>query len=795
MNYSAAGNSDTADFGHPFVADIVAELSFSSRAVYSGLDFSEIFKYQISEDAYYDYVAGGDINNDGFSELIFGAASWTTLKKSVKIVSRNPPENIEFPLTDIVFCEIVEKSLVLGDVNGDGYDDVAIKYHPYFTSYIPYVINIMSGKNGKILSSISLQNAVESWAVGNFDNDVQKELVLGVPTEPFSVGNVPFKGKVYVYDALGTNPTQSRVILNTYITLNNQYLQGTPAYLYFGRTVATGDIGGDSKDDIIVGFSGWPNNLGFATIPGGRVFAYDGANGQLMFVEGQYANNYRYFGEQVATIEDLNGDGKKEVVESLFYSVTNTNSPPSYADHYIRLFIRNLYVVVERINGDYDPNLGFKLSLDTTGDIDNDGISDFVMVVPTTSTTSNFGQVNSFETFVISGRNGNRLYKFNEYKDAKAIKDINFDGFDDLLLKTVSGGGTVVRSGSTGEIIYNQQGLNYLGENNFKIGDLNNDGIEEIAITSLNAVVRTIVKSLVGTQKYGFTGPRLSPEETMDLRWEPGTGVNPYYNGKLVIANAMPGIPVSILASYGSRMDYFTGYPNNIPSYLNANELIAGFPAQVVPDGNGRAEYPFSLLLDELNPTTTEVYIQGIQVQGTGADTHTTNGLMVDRALVKPTPVYGIDINPGQATERLLGYINLCGYPYAQLQINLCNQVGAVAGHMRVYNRDGTLAGDVLPTGNGAFIPSTNIIRQLYYPSGLTPGTRIAFRLTIGGTGTLVMKHKNSAGAELQTWAVHGNNNNMQVAVPRIVVSGQGDYLEITAGTANYGNLAINIWD
>ena len=751
----------TTDFNNDHVSDLLVR-EYTSFKVFSGIDFSEIFSYGFSGGGtygYYYYAGSGDINNDGYLETIYGPGSGTSIK-DVKIFSKTFPANIDFPINGKQICSMnVFTTALLGDVDGDGYDDFAIGG----SAALAFFVKIISGRTLNVISTISLAAVPDSLAVGNFDSDTSKELVIGVSQEQFNVGAATYRGKVYIYDNLNTpSPSLLRVLSNTYVA----YVSGYPnTNIYFGRDVAVGDLVGNNLDDVLVGAGGDPVSY----IPiGGRIFVFDGSNGNLAFANS--GGNYLWgFGEQVGTLADLNNDGKREVVATSFYL-----SPLSPYHSSLRVNVRNIYYVIERILG--DARIA-RSSMDASGDIDNDGVRDLIVHVVSS------GNINQIfrETFVISGRTGTRLYKFNDALSVQALIDVNFDGHDDILLTIQLTAGHVYRviSGATGEVI-SEVPLGLYVSFVHKVSDLNNDGVDEVLISNNQG---NFIKSLVGVQSYGFVNPR-PVKETMSLVWQAGTGTTPYYNGKLVVS-AMPNQPISILGSYGSRMDYFTALPNHKGSYLNANEFVSGFPVSVTTDSTGRAEYSFSILYNDLNLVSPEVFLQAIQ--GSGNDVRSSNGLEVKKALSAPVSVVT------QCATKLLLYVGLCGFPYTQPQINYCLQAGAVANQMRMYNRDGSLAGSVAAPTGGFFTPTAPIIRSLYYLSGTTGP--IAYPLTIAGSGTLSMKHKRADGTIVQQWNVHANSNNVQSLVPYVVVRSSGEYLELSAGQGQTAPIAVDICD
>lgn len=183
----------------------------------------------------------------------------------------------------------------LGDLNGDGFGDFAIS-DPKFdvigstTATDSGEVLVISGKDGSTL--FTLQGAVAtnqqfgaSLVAIHANNDGKLDLAVGAPG-----GN----GAVYIYS--GATGGLIRTITDPTPSANS----------LFGTSLANaGDQNGDGKEDLFIGAPG-TNTLD------GAVLVASGATGALIN-EIVPAVADSEFGTSIATVSDLNSDGKADL--------------------------------------------------------------------------------------------------------------------------------------------------------------------------------------------------------------------------------------------------------------------------------------------------------------------------------------------------------------------------------------------------------------------------------------------------------------------------------------------------
>ncbi|WP_229452772.1 integrin alpha [Nostoc sp. CHAB 5715] len=451
-----------------------------------------------------------------------------------------------------------------GDINNDGIDDLIIGAYAHDNgkdfpgqSYVVFggtnlgsggTLNLsdLNGTNGFIINGIASNDSSGSSVsnAGDINNDGIDDLIIGVPLVSPN-GNF-YAGQSYVVFG-GTN-------LGSGGTFNLSDLNGTNGFKING--IATndnsgwsvsnaGDINNDDIDDLIIGagyasangnseagqsyvvFGG--KNLG----SGGTLNLSDlnGTNG--FFINGIAA--YDYSGISVSNAGDINNDG----VDDLIIGAVGGN-PRNAGQSYVVFGGRNLGSGGTLNLSDLNGTNGFFIngiaknyfsqwSLSNAGDINNDGIDDLIIGVPTASPKGNgagqsyvvFGGTNlgSGGTLNLSDLNGTNGFFINgiaanDYSGSSVSNagDINNDGIDDLIIGTpvaspngisnagqsyVVFGGRNLGSGGTfnlsdlngtngffinGIAVYDQSGISVSNA-----GDINNDGIDDLIIGTLGA--------------------------------------------------------------------------------------------------------------------------------------------------------------------------------------------------------------------------------------------------------------------------------------------------------------------
>lgn len=155
-----------------------------------------------------------------------------------------------------------------------------------------------------------------------------------------------------------------------------------------------------------------------------------------------------------------------------------------------RLFVEDTRII-HRINGEHAGD-EFGWVARVVGDIDQDGVLDFV------STAPSFGAGNG-KIYVYSGKSGALLFdavgKNSERlgNGASGAGDVNLDGIPDVICgapKGPNGGSAYVYSGIDGKVLHHLSLGKVGAQFGYKVGslgDVNNDGHDDVIVTGLNA--------------------------------------------------------------------------------------------------------------------------------------------------------------------------------------------------------------------------------------------------------------------------------------------------------------------
>jgi len=258
-----------------------------------------------------------------------------------------------------------------------------------------------------------------------------------------------------------------------------------------------GDLDGDGINDLWIGAAGRP-----------IAFTVSGADGSLLYRI--VAEHFR-FATSFDTIDDLNNDGKPEVVVGFWSdSVTLPSSELLFQTGRVQIFDGADGSVMIDVHGHHSFQ-GFGGRVLNAGDLDGDGVSDIIII------DQGFG-LGNFAIRAFSGADGHSLYIVRDQRvntlsqiSIDQLDDFNADGVPDLLLsahtfENAAGhatGFTAILSGSDGSSLHEIFGPGYPwpGRNAANVGDVSGDGIRDFAVgepLSVNGVEHLGVKLYSG---------------------------------------------------------------------------------------------------------------------------------------------------------------------------------------------------------------------------------------------------------------------------------------------------------
>jgi K319L-like, PKD domain/FG-GAP repeat len=474
----------------------------------NGLTISPAWWAEGDQDgAYFGYWVGtaGDVNGDGYSDVIVGAYGYDNdqtdegrafvFQGSASGLATTPAWTAEGNQMGSGFGWPVGTA---GDVNGDGYSDVIVGNNGY-NNGVNYVgrAYVYHGSTSSLASSPAwTAESDQDYAgfgysvgiAGDVNGDGYGDVIVGADLYDNGLGN---EGRAYVYQgsSLGLS------ISPTWTVDGDQY------YVSFGFSVGTaGDVNGDGYSDVIVGAIYYDNG----EEDEGRAYVYHGSATGLSTSPAWIAEGNQpgaWFGYSVGTAGDVNGDGYSDVIVGA----------PNYDDG--QPYEGQAYVYHGSASGlsttaDWTAESGqvgatFGYSVGTAGDVNGDGYSD--VIIGAQQFTN--GEAYEGRAYVYHGSTSGLLItaawtaesdqvSANFGNSVGTVGDMNGDGYSDVIVGALAydngeenEGRTFVYHGSASGLAptaawtaESNQAYAYLGVSVGTAGDVNGDGYSDAIV-------------------------------------------------------------------------------------------------------------------------------------------------------------------------------------------------------------------------------------------------------------------------------------------------------------------------
>ena len=432
----------------------------------------------INNDGYDDFIIGapGAGKGVGAAYVVFGDADG--LPPVLQLSTLNGDNG--FKVTGATKGDDTGFSVAsAGDINKDGYDDLivgAFGADPHGTvsgaayvvfghagGYVPNInLGALTGVDGFKLSGAAAGDyaAASVHSAGDINGDGYGDIIISAEGSDAAGANA---GGAYVVFGHGGSFT-SNVDLSTLNGSNGFMMTGALAYDHAGWSVSSaGDVNGDGIDDLLVGsiFAGSPGDYAGA---GYVVFGHTGGFSSSVDLSTLNGTNgfrllggaqYELAGFSVSSAGDINGDGFADVIVATPYSdAAGNNAGTAYVVFGHGGTFSSTMGLSElngtdgfRIDGlqavDYT---GFSVS--SAGDVNGDGIDDLIIGAPNAGSKFYgaayilFGQLDGYAPSIDLGHlNADQgFWVYGDLPgDAAGISvstagDINGDGYDDLLV-------------------------------------------------------------------------------------------------------------------------------------------------------------------------------------------------------------------------------------------------------------------------------------------------------------------------------------------------------------------------
>jgi hypothetical protein len=456
---------------------------------------------QASADFGVSVATAGDVNGDGYSDVVVGAylydngstnegAAFLYLG-SASGLSSTASWTAEGNQASSRFGFSVATA---GDVNGDGYSDVIVGAYGYDNGHTD------EGKAWVYLGSAAGLAAASAWTTEANQTTALYGVAVGTAGDVNGDGYSDVVVAAQLYDGGESDEGGAFVYLGSatgLATTANYILQANEVGAQLGvSAAAAGDVNGDGYDDVIVGELLW------GPLDQGAIIVFYGSSagitGSGRAINGTEADSR--FGNCVATAGDVNGDGYSDVVAGAYHH-TNGQTEEGKAVVYLGSATGITTTPAWTVESD-QANALYGLSVSTAGDVNGDGYADVVVG----GVRYDAGQVDEGKAFLYLGSaaglsttaawtaESNQIGA--EFATSVATAgDVNGDGYSDVLV-----GAPLLDNGQADEgrvFLYlgsasalsasppwaqSGQPLDELGTSVSGAGDVNGDGYADVIV-------------------------------------------------------------------------------------------------------------------------------------------------------------------------------------------------------------------------------------------------------------------------------------------------------------------------
>ncbi len=364
----------------------------------------------------------------------------------------------------------------VGDVDGDGVADV-VSYVSGATDIAPLVdaVEMQSGRTGAILWCVGSSSPGDQFGfavtAADVDGDGVRDVLVGAPGG--AIASIP--GFVVALSG------RTGALLAS--------ASGGFVGDRFGWSVTgLGDVNADGKEDFAVGA---PYEMTAPGVANGTVHVLSGVNGSELYrIVGNAAASG--FGWSLRGTGDANGDGAADLIVGAPLETSAGMVHAGAARQFSGATGSSLWSAAGTVSEDHLGSI-----VRDIGDVNADGIGDVAIVSSLANLPGTGPEVN-----VQSGSNGSGFLQFAGDEafagagEICAAGDADDDGFGDIAFASAAAtaGTFQIYSGHTGTRLWTVKGTSSAadGRSVINAGDLNGDGLSDLAVSAGNAPTGTV---------------------------------------------------------------------------------------------------------------------------------------------------------------------------------------------------------------------------------------------------------------------------------------------------------------
>ncbi len=455
----------------------------------------------------------GDVNGDGYADVIVGASYH--VNGGAAFIYHGSASGVS--TTDTIRVEANQTSAFLGcsvsgagDVNGDGFADVIVGANGYdngetdegtafvyhgSAAGIPASTGVVNTAAAKLELSQSQFNASFGYSVsgaGDVNGDGYADVIVGAPKYDNGQADA---GAAFLYHGLASGVSTTAATM----------LESNQAGAGFGVSVSgAGDVNGDGFADVIVGEVNYDNGQADE----GAAFVYHGSVSGVSTTAAAILESNQAgagFGVSVSGAGDVNGDGYADVIVGAHaYSNGQIYEGAAYVYHGSASGISTTAAAQLESN---QAGAQFGVSVSGGGDVNGDGYADVIVG----ASFSDNGETDGGSAFVYHGgpsgiaTTASTTLKSNQTSasfgwSVSSAGDVNGDGYADVIVgapnydngQTDEGAAFVYHGAASGVSATPSAVLKYeyssafahFGNSVSSAGDVNGDGYADVIVSA-----------------------------------------------------------------------------------------------------------------------------------------------------------------------------------------------------------------------------------------------------------------------------------------------------------------------